>query len=164
MLTPDEFNRKFGYYLEEIFQKREINRSWLSEDTNIPLASIYAYGQRRQMPSAYRAYKIMTRLGMTVDDIVKGEINKCEPRLVNVSLPSKEEFNVSLKKNLNQLLKDHNLTKKELADRTGLAKGTITNIFTGKRIPKLSMIYIIASTLEIKIDSLLKPVNSEVGV
>lgn len=157
MLTQKEFNEKFIYNLSEIFRIREINRRQLASEIDIPTITMRSYGQRRRMPSTYRAYKIATRLGMTVDNIINGDLDKEEATLKNAFLPSQEEFSASLQKNLNQLLEDHKLTKKDVADKTGLAKGTITNIFNGKRAPELAMLYIIANALEIKVSSLLKP-------
>ncbi len=161
MMTAKEFDKKFEYELAEIIRNRKVNHLWLSEQTQIPLVSVHAYAQGRKMPSAYPAYKIATRLGMTVDQIAAGQEDKHDAFLVNTFLPSKEEFENTVRKNLDNLLKKHNLTRMQLSHITGIDAGAISKIYNGQRFPALTTIYMIAGSMGMKMNTLLQPVGAK---
>ena len=63
--------------------------------------------------------------------------------------------NLSLGLKVQALRKTQNMTQEQLADRAGVSWRTISNLETGRTVPKLELIYNIAQIFQISIDELL---------
>lgn len=63
--------------------------------------------------------------------------------------------NSDIKLNLKEILKEKGITSKELAEKLGVTKVTISYIVTNKTTPSLDMLYRIAKVLNMKLSTLL---------
>ena len=65
---------------------------------------------------------------------------------------------------LKELLKEKNMTGKDLADKVGVSTVTISNISSGNSFPKSELLIYIAEALEVSVKDLFAPGENEEAI
>lgn len=151
MRTKENILNQFGVSLQQALQASPLTEPALAKKLGTQSHAIYAYERGQSDPKVHRVAIIARLLGMSVEELVTGEKDP-GTKIPRGHVLSADEFNHALAERLRMMMKLAKINSTQLQEKTGLNSGTIVNILTSKRQPRLSTVAMIVDGLGANIE------------
>nr|DAH91940.1 MAG TPA: Repressor protein CI [Caudoviricetes sp.] len=135
------FDRSLREQISENLRKYadHLTQYQLSDMTGIPVSTLSGYFAMRSTPNAEAVQKIADALHINKSDI--------DPRF-SLNVLTGSNMNVFIKR-LRQVMSERDVTQADLSRMTGLRSSSISDYLSGKYIPKLDKVTLIAQALSV---------------
>ena len=152
MINKKDVMTEFGINLKAALDRRNISELEFAKRLGLQSHNIYEYERGQSDPKMHRVATIANKLGLTVGELLTGKENTDthEGEVLPV-----DEFNDDLIKRLNIVMKLSKINTRQLSGNIGVNVGTISNILTGKRQPRLSSVVLIVKGLGANIEQVI---------
>lgn len=151
MQTKQEILNQYGASLRQALQDKSITEVELAKKLGTQSHAIYAYERGQSDPKMHRVATVARILGMSVEELVTGQKKPGSKTPQGQVLPV-DEFNQQLAERLRVMVKLAKTNSNQLKLATGINSGTIVNVLTGKRQPRLSSVALIVEGLGANIE------------
>lgn len=151
MRAKEDILNQFGASLQQALQNSSLTEPALAKKLGTQSHAIYAYERGQSDPKMHRVATIARLLGMNVEELVTGEKNP-GTKMPQGRVLAADEFNQQLVERLRMMIKLAKTNSTQLQERTGLNSGTIVNVLTGKRQPRLSTVAMIVDGMGTNIE------------
>lgn len=151
MQTKQEILNQYGASLRQALQERSMTEVELAKKLGTQSHAIYAYERGQSDPKMHRVATVARLLGMSVEELVTGKKNP-GAKMPRGRVLAADEFNQQLIERLQMMMKLAKTNSTQLQERTGLNSGTIVNVLTGKRQPRLSTVAMIVDGMGANIE------------
>lgn len=131
--------------LEELLLSHNLKMGDLAEKTGIAPSRLYSYKRGEDIPSFENATKIAEVFGCSFDYLFGLTDKNKKENYKTSSTPTKR---------FQELIAQSGLTRYKISKLTGISEAKLSSWYTGRKIPTLSSLYILAKGLSCSLDYL----------